>query len=661
MPELPLKAAGAFQIAAIEIGTALVHRAAGKEKNLLIEDKIKEQQPAAPAKPKRGQKLRSLWAQLQCIGLLHRHRLRRKTQNHVNDFGRRLAQNPAVPAVGEALYALGYSTEYVFVRAGRTLASAVHHVLSAGRELLMNAAAMAFPGAAQMFRDLFGPVVLFFRGIGALFVHAHRVRKEKGFAAACKASADFLTSGVRRNLKMLPRMAMYVLPVCALAVMLTVFRDTIRQPYALEVQVNGQAVGYVANEDVFNSAREAVQERINYAGTDHAQWTVEPTYTVTVAHKTMDENEMADAILKSASDEISEGTALYLDGELTAVCSDGISLQSYLSSLLEPYEDPENVNMTVGFNKEVTLENGIYFNESFQDEADVEQALSGVQQQEKVYTVQAGDTLWSIAQKNDLTFKELCELNTNFKGGALTETSNIQAGDELIVTKQEAMLEVRITKVEVWQEPIAYSTETTKSNEYTVGTKKTVQTGENGIREVTAQRVYNTDGVQLSQKILSTEVIKEPVTEKIVVGTKKVTNSTTYITGSGQFIWPVPGYRYCSRWYGGNHKGVDICAAAGTPIYASAGGTVTKAGYNKAGAGTGYGYSIIISHGNGYTTVYAHCLSLAVHSGQTVKQGQLIGYVGSTGRSSGNHCHFEIRRNGSYIAPQNVFNRSKYK
>ena len=223
------------------------------------------------------------------------------------------------------------------------------------------------------------------------------------------------------------------------------------------------------------------------------------------------------------------------------------------------------------------------------------------------------------------------------------------------------MLEVRITKVETWQEEIPYSTETTTSNEYTVGTKKTVQNGVNGLRQITAQRVYNTDGIQLSQKILSTEVVQEPVTEKIVKGTKKVTNSTTYITGSGQFIWPVPGYRYCSRWYGGNHKGVDICAAAGTPIYASAGGTVTKAGYNKAGAGTGYGYSVIISHGSGYTTVYAHCLSLAVHSGQTVKQGQLIGYVGSTGRSSGNHCHFEIRRNGSYIAPQNVFNRSKYR
>ena len=631
----------------------------------MIEDKTKEPQATEPAQQpqkKRGQKLRSLWAQFQCMQLLRRHRFRRKTQHHVNNFSQKLLQNRFALMIGEALYALGFSAEYGFVRVGRAVRRGVSAVLRWTRNLLHSIASMAFPGAAQMFRDLFGPVVLFFRGMGSLLVHAHRVRKQKGFGAAVKASVHYLASGVRRNVRTLPRMAMYILPVLALAGMVMVMQNTLRQPYALEVQVNGQTVGYVANEDVFNSAREAVQERINYAGTDDdTQWTVEPTYTISAAHDVLDEGQMADAILKTSSDQISEGTALYLDGELTAVCSDGTALQSYLSSLLEPYEDPDDSNVTVGFNKEVTLENGIYFNENFQDESDVETMLSGVQQQEKIYTVQTGDTLWSIAQKNDLTFRELCELNTNFKGAALTETSNIQAGDELIVTKQEATLEVRITKIETWQEEIPYTTETSKSNEYNVGTKKTTQTGENGIRSVTAQRVYDTNGTQLSQQILSTEVVKEPVTEKIVVGTKKVTTSTSYITGSGQFIWPVPGYRNCSRWYGGSHKGVDICAAAGTPIYASAGGTVTKAGYNKAGAGTGYGYSIIINHGNGYTTVYAHCLSLAVHAGQTVKQGQLIGYVGSTGRSSGNHCHFEIRRNGSYIAPQNVFNRSKYR
>ena len=623
----------------------------------MIEDKTKEQQPASPVKPKRGQRLRSLWAQLQCMGLLHRHRLRRKTQNHVNDFGRKLAQNSAVPVIGETLYALGYSTEYGFVRVGRGLRSGWLWLWQAFTTLLANAAAMAFPGAAQMFRDLFGPIWLFFRGCGSLLVHAQRVRKEKGFAAACKASVHYLASGVRRNLKTLPRMAMYVLPVCALAVMVTVFNHTVRQPYALEVQVNGQTVGYVANEDVFNSAREAVQERINYADTDHAKWTVEPTYTVTVAHKTMDENEMADAILKSASDEISEGTALYLNGELTAVCADGDALRSYLNNLLAPYEEEykNDENVTVGFSKTVLLEDGIYFNDSFEDDNSIEDMISGVRQQEKTYTVQNGDTLWSIARKNDLTFRELCALNPNFKGAALTESSNIQEGDTLIVTKEEATLEVRITKMETRQEEIPFTTETTQSNEDTKGTTKTLQEGENGLRLVTLQNVYDTNGTLLEQTVVSTQTLKEAVPKKVVVGTKKVTNKTAYITGSGQFIWPVPNYRNCSRWYGSGHKGVDICAPAGTPIYASAGGTVTKAGYNKAGAGTGYGYSVIISHSGGYTTVYAHCLSLTVSAGQSVRQGQLIGYVGSTGRSSGNHCHFEIRRSGSYLAPQNFF------
>ena len=628
----------------------------------MTEDKTKEQQPAAqPVRQTRRQKLRSLWAQLQCRGVLRRHRLRRKRQHRRETLWHKLLHNPVAPMVGETLYAIGFSAEYAVIRTGRRLQHGLQRLLQMGRDLLKNIASMAFPGAARLLRDLFGPVVLALRGTGALLRHAHRVRKQKGFGAALRASGHFLAEGIADNIRLVPRMAMYVLPAAALAVMVTVFQTTIRQPYALQVQVDDKTVGYVANEEVFNSALEAVQQRINYSGTEQARFTVEPTYSVTVAHDVMDENDVADAILKTSSDQISEGTALYLDGELTAVCADGTSLQRYISSLLEPYEDPDDPNTTVGFNKDVTLENGIYFNESFQDEAEVENELSGVQQQEKIYTVQAGDTLWSIAQKNDLTFRELCDLNTNFKGAALTESSNIQAGDELIVTKQEAMLEVRITKIETWQEEIPYTTETTKSSEYTVGTKKTTQTGENGIRSVTAQRVYNTDGVQLSQQILETTVIKEPVTEQIVVGTKKVTSSTSYITGSGQFIWPVPGYRNCSRWYGGSHKGVDICAAAGTPIYASAGGTVTKAGYNRAGAGTGYGNSIIISHGNGYTTLYAHCLSLVVHAGQSVKQGQLIGYVGSTGRSSGNHCHFEIRRNGSYIAPQNVFNRSKYR
>lgn len=625
----------------------------------MLEDKTTETRQdvptAAPQHSSFRARLRSRWAQFQCVRLLRRHRRFRLRRHRLDSAAKKLGASPLAARIGAVLYALGFGAEYAAVCAGR----GVKHLALLGVRGICRFAKdlteTAFPGAAQVVKDLFGPFVLLVKGIVALLIHAHQIHREKGLGAALKASARYFASGVRRNLRLLPRMAMYILPVCALALSSMVFEYVINQPYALAVQVNGETVGYVANEDVFDTAREDVMERISYAGSDKTELTIEPSYTIAVAHHMLDENEMADAIIQSAGDQIGEGTALYLDGELTAVCSDGDALRAYFTSRLEPYEVPDDPNVSVGFNKQVTLEDGLYFKDSLQDYADVEKALSDVKQAQKVYTVKTGDTLWDIAHKNDLTFRELCALNTNFKGGPLNEKSNIREGDELIVTKEEAALEVRITRIETREEEVAFAIETTKSNEYTKGTTKVLQEGQNGLRRVTFQNVYDTNNVLVEQTILSTEVIKEPVNKKVVQGTKKVKSSTKFITGSGQFIWPVPNYRYCSRWYGGRHRGVDICAPAGTPIYASAGGTVTKAGYNKAGAGTGYGYSVIINHGGGYSTVYAHCLSLTVSAGQTVKQGQLIGYLGSTGRSTGNHCHFEIRLNGSYIPPQNVF------
>lgn len=625
----------------------------------MLEDKTTETRQdvptAAPQHSSFRARLRSRWAQFQCVRLLRRHQRFRLRRHRLDSAAKKLGASPLAARIGAVLYALGFGAEYAAVRAGR----GVKHLALLGVRGICRFAKdlteTAFPGAAQVVKDLFGPFVLLVKGIVALLIHAHHIHREKGLGAALKASAHYLASGVRRNLRLLPRMAMYILPVCALALGSMVFEYVINQPYALAVQVNGETVGYVANEDVFDTAREDVMERISYAGSDKTELTIEPSYTIAVAHHMLDENEMADAIIQSAGDQIGEGTALYLDGELTAVCSDGDALRAYFTSRLEPYEVPDDPNVSVGFNKQVTLEDGLYFKDSLQDYADVEKELSGVKQAQKVYTVKTGDTLWDIAHKNDLTFRELCALNTNFKGGPLNEKSNIREGDELIVTKEEVALEVRITRIETREEEVAFAIETTKSNEYTKGTTKVLQEGQNGLRRVTFQNVYDTNNVLVEQTILSTEVIKEPVNKKVVQGTKKVKSSTKFITGSGQFIWPVPNYRYCSRWYGGRHRGVDICAPAGTPIYASAGGTVTKAGYNKAGAGTGYGYSVIINHGGGYSSVYAHCLSLTVSAGQTVKQGQLIGYVGSTGRSTGNHCHFEIRLNGSCIPPQNVF------
>ena len=120
--------------------------------------------------------------------------------------------------------------------------------------------------------------------------------------------------------------------------------------------------------------------------------------------------------------------------------------------------------------------------------------------------------------------------------------------------------------------------------------------------------------------------------------------------GTGTFIRPVNVGIYSSygyRW-GRLHAGIDLAAPTGTTIKAADGGTVSFAGWHS-----NYGYMIIINHGANTQTVYAHCSKLYVSAGQQVFQGQRIAAVGSTGRSTGPHCHFEIMINGKTVNPAN--------
>jgi len=95
------------------------------------------------------------------------------------------------------------------------------------------------------------------------------------------------------------------------------------------------------------------------------------------------------------------------------------------------------------------------------------------------------------------------------------------------------------------------------------------------------------------------------------------------------------------------HAGLDFAAPQGTPIYATANGTVEVAG----NTGNGYGNHVVINHGYGYGTLYGHMFRVKVKSGQKVKRGEIIGYVGSTGKSTGPHCHYEVHRNGDPVDP----------
>jgi murein DD-endopeptidase MepM/ murein hydrolase activator NlpD len=117
--------------------------------------------------------------------------------------------------------------------------------------------------------------------------------------------------------------------------------------------------------------------------------------------------------------------------------------------------------------------------------------------------------------------------------------------------------------------------------------------------------------------------------------------------GSGTFIWPAPQHSLSGNDYWSGHLAIDIAAYTGDPIYATDGGLVVYAGP----VGGGYGNMVMIDHGNGYQSLYAHLSSWKVSCGASVYQGSVIGLAGSTGNSTGPHLHFEIRYYGGFINP----------
>jgi len=203
---------------------------------------------------------------------------------------------------------------------------------------------------------------------------------------------------------------------------------------------------------------------------------------------------------------------------------------------------------------------------------------------------------------------------------------------------------VKTVEKSTFAEVVKYKTVVKKTSSMYRGDSKVTQKGENGKRVVTA-RITKINGTQTDREDLKVKTLKPMVRKIIYEGTKKRPKTAP----TGTFIMPVSGYSLSStfgyRW-GRMHEGVDLACATGTPIHASDGGTIIRAGWYS-----GYGECVEISHGNGYVTRYGHCSKILVSTGDKVYQGQTIALVGNTGNSYGSHCHFEIRINGSARNP----------
>ena len=261
----------------------------------------------------------------------------------------------------------------------------------------------------------------------------------------------------------------------------------------------------------------------------------------------------------------------------------------------------------------------------------------------ETYKVATGDSLSSIASKFNLTIDELLALNAG-----MTESSVLQIGQELNVTVLKPLVNVEVHYEKKVKEAIQHTKQVIESDDMYKGDTKVKQEGSDGER-VATYLVRKENGVEVGQSVIEENILVEPKEHIVLKGTKVIPSR-----GSGSFVWPAEGGYISSkkgnRW-GRQHEGIDIARPSGFNIKAADNGVVIAAGWD----GT-YGKRVIIDHQNGYQTTYAHLSSISVESGEVVPQGSKIGVMGSTGRSTGTHLHFEVKKNGATINPLSVLN-----
>lgn len=256
------------------------------------------------------------------------------------------------------------------------------------------------------------------------------------------------------------------------------------------------------------------------------------------------------------------------------------------------------------------------------------------------YTIKEGDSLWSIARQHDMYVADILKANQ------LQEDDILDLDQEILLIKCKPYISV-VAKIEGNRtEAIPYQTKviTDRGASNSVNIKNQGENGEKQVAYVLSKR----NGVVENRELVSEKITKQPVDRVIVKGTRVVNVASRggSAVGSGRLSWPVQGS--ISQYFRSGHTGIDIAGSSGSPIRAADSGTVVYAGRQG-----GYGNFVIINHGNGLVTRYAHCSSINVSTGQSVSSGQTIATRGSTGRSTGPHLHFEVLANGRFVNPLN--------
>ncbi len=324
--------------------------------------------------------------------------------------------------------------------------------------------------------------------------------------------------------------------------------------------------------------------------------------------------------------------------------------EAYLNDEQAEIVDTGSLIETVYFEETITVKEAFIGTDEkiYTDEQELTKYLMfGDNKSEEKYTVAQGDTISTIAFNHKLNEEEFLIANPEFS----SVDSLLSIGQEVNIALINPVLSLSYEMHIVEDTETDFDTEVTyDDNEYTTYNEVT-QPGVKGVRRITRKQKY-TNGVEnQGGYIASYEDLKAPVSEKVTKGTKQPPYgggyvSGTYIDTGASWAWPTNSpyiitSPYAYRW-GTLHDGTDISGTGfGSPIYAALDGTVINAGYGGM-VGSSAGYNVVIDHGNGYYTVYAHLSSVGVSVGQKVNRRQKIGAMGQSGTATGTHLHFAV-------------------
>lgn len=413
-----------------------------------------------------------------------------------------------------------------------------------------------------------------------------------------------------------------------------------------QVTVDGVELGLVGSRQEVEAAIDRVEDRASgILGYDYTL-THEMGYTF---HLSLKEDlipvSRVETYLFDQIGEVMKTSVLTVNGEMLGAADDAQALNAMLDAIKAPYVNENTVSAE--FVEPLTVTREYTPTTALRDIGDMEAVLTANSVEQVDYTVEPGDTFSGIANSRGLTVKELQALNPD------VDINKLMIGQTLTVSQAVPFLSVRTVDNVTYDGPIPFETQEVPDETIYQGYSKVLTPGVEGSATYNADVTY-VNGVEQDRIINTTQVHSEPVTQVVAVGTKPRPKTMA----TGKFIWPIYGHissGYGTRYIFGSysfHSGIDIAASYGAGIKAADGGRVVFAGRGTGGYWS-YGNYVVVDHENGLQTIYAHCSSLCVSAGERVYQGQVIARVGSTGRSTGNHCHFQVKQNGSTVSPWN--------